>query len=240
MKAILLAAGMGVRLKPITEHVPKCLVPICGIPLLELWLEKLVKLGIEEILINTHYLAEQVERFVNQSDYKTNIRLVNEPKLLGTAGTLIAQKDFWQGHETIVIHADNFCCSDLHGLVKQHHKRPDDTDITALLFETDSPQSCGIVELDEQNVITNFHEKVSNPPGNLASGALFVFNENVFDKYFSTLPANTSMDLSKDVIAGLRSKIFGWKTDAPYIDIGTVPAYLKAQYVARQYLREMA
>ncbi|NQY17921.1 sugar phosphate nucleotidyltransferase, partial [Alteromonas sp.] len=62
MKAILLAAGMGSRLKPITEHVPKCLVPICGIPLLELWLEKLVKLGVEEILINTHYLAEQVER----------------------------------------------------------------------------------------------------------------------------------------------------------------------------------
>ncbi len=238
MRAILLAAGLGSRLKPITDHVPKCLVPICGIPLLELWLDKLINLGVEEILINTHYFAEQVERFVNQSNYKTKISLVNESKLLGTAGTLIAQKDFWQGRETIVIHADNFCCSDLHGLVRQHHNRPDDTDITALLFETKAPQSCGIVELDEQNVITNFHEKVSNPPGNLASGALFIFSENVFDKYFSALPANTSMDLSKDVITGVRNKMYGWKTDAPYIDIGTIPAYLEAQYIARQFLRE--
>lgn len=65
MKAFLLAAGFGTRLRPLTNTVPKCLVPISGTPLLEIWLDLLLHHGVNEVLINTHYLHQQVHSFVN-------------------------------------------------------------------------------------------------------------------------------------------------------------------------------
>ena len=67
MRALLLAAGLGTRLRPITDKIPKCLVPIQGRPLLEIWLDKLCEVGVQEFLVNTHYLAAQVEEFISNS-----------------------------------------------------------------------------------------------------------------------------------------------------------------------------
>ena len=67
MKAILLCAGKGLRLRPYTNNIPKCLMPIKGKPLLEIWLEKLFSAGITNILINAHYLSDQVDNFINHS-----------------------------------------------------------------------------------------------------------------------------------------------------------------------------
>ena len=73
MKALLLSAGLGTRLRPITNYVPKCLVPINGKPLLEYWLDNLSKAGIKEFLINISYLSEQVKQFVEKSIYKDKL-----------------------------------------------------------------------------------------------------------------------------------------------------------------------
>ena len=94
MRAILLAAGLGTRLRPITETIPKCLVPINGKPLIDYWLEQLTKAGIEKFLINTHYLHEQVESYIEQSKFAGMVDLVYEKELLLTGGTVIANKDF--------------------------------------------------------------------------------------------------------------------------------------------------
>lgn len=221
MKAILLAAGLGTRLKPITDNIPKCLVAINGKPLLAYWLETLVNLGVTKILINIHYLPEQVEEFIKQSPYKNYITTVEEIELLGTAGTLVNNRSFWQSETTLIIHADNFCCSDLTSMVKQHHNRPAETDATLLLFKTEQPKSCGVVKVDENKVIREFHEKVDNPPSNLASGALFIFSPNVFDKYFRHFEDNKHYELSLDVVPKMVNKLQGWQVDSFYIDIGT-------------------
>ena len=96
MKALLLAAGEGTRLRPITNRIPKCLVPINDKPLLEYWLDNLSKVGVSEFLINTYYLSEQVEEFVIYSKYKDKITLVYEKELLNTAGTILKNKEFLQ------------------------------------------------------------------------------------------------------------------------------------------------
>ena len=94
-KAILLAAGLGTRLRPITENTPKCLVEIAEKPLLRYWIDYLDSINCESVLINTHYLSDQVEKYVNQiSNIKMEIKLVYEKELLGTAGTLIKNFDF--------------------------------------------------------------------------------------------------------------------------------------------------
>ena len=123
MKAILLAAGFGTRLRPLTNNIPKCLVPINGKPLLEIWLDKLTNIGIKEFLINTHYLSEKVVDFINQSRYKNNCKVVYEKKLLGTAGTLLSNLSFIE-NECILIHADNYCEDHLTDFVKSHRLRP--------------------------------------------------------------------------------------------------------------------
>jgi mannose-1-phosphate guanylyltransferase len=88
MNVLLLAAGLGTRLKPITNSIPKCLVPIKGKPLLEIWLENLSQLSINKLFINTHYFSELVEKFILSSKYKKNVELLFEIKLLGTGGTI--------------------------------------------------------------------------------------------------------------------------------------------------------
>lgn len=231
MKAILLAAGLGSRLKPITNNIPKCLVEIDGKPLLSYWIETLIELGVTDILINTHYLSEQVELFVEQCEFKDRIQLVYEPVLLGTAGTLVRNADFWQNDTTIIIHADNFCRSDLKGLMKQHRNRPGSIDISLLLFKTESPKSCGIVLLDSNQVITNFFEKVDNPPSNLASGALFVFSPNVYTKYFSKLKRDFHYELSIDIVPSFLNSMQGWEVDDVYMDIGTPESYEQANNI---------
>ena len=86
-RTLLLAAGLGTRLRPITLHTPKCLVPIGGEPLLQRWLRTLELAGCDAVLINTHHLAEEVEAFLQSwQSGKMAIQTIHEPELLGTAG----------------------------------------------------------------------------------------------------------------------------------------------------------
>ncbi len=88
MRALLLAAGLGMRLRPLTDTVPKCLVPIRGKPLLGYWLELFLGGGVERVLVNTHHLPETVRHFVAESPWRERIALVHEDRLLGTGGPL--------------------------------------------------------------------------------------------------------------------------------------------------------
>ncbi|OCQ23963.1 mannose-1-phosphate guanylyltransferase [Pseudoalteromonas luteoviolacea] len=234
MKAILLAAGLGTRLRPITDSIPKCLVPIGAQPLLGLWIDKLVALGVNDILINTHYFSEQVESFIETHPHKDIITLVHESQLLGTAGTLVKNKAFWRDEDCFVIHADNYCQNDLASMVSIHRNRSDNTDATLLLFESANPQSCGIVKLNQHNVVTEFHEKVPEPPGNLASGALFIFSPQVYDRYFASLEAGQHYELSIDVVPDMIGRIQGWQVDGHYLDIGTPENYQLAQSLSTE------
>ena len=97
MKAYLLAAGLGTRLKPLTDHIPKCLVPINGQPLLGIWFELCARHGISEVLVNLHHLPDAVRAFVAAYRGPLSIVTVFEPSLLGSAGTVASQRDFVAG-----------------------------------------------------------------------------------------------------------------------------------------------
>lgn len=225
MKAILLAAGFGTRLRPITNTTPKCLVPISGKPLLAYWLDIISAIGIRELLVNTHYLSDQVVSFVESYGFDGDVILSNEDELLGTGGTLVNNANFWRGHSTMIAHADNFCLSDIGKMLDFHLTRPD-LDASLLVFKTNNPSQCGIVELDNENLIVDFHEKVDNPPSELASGALLFLNPRVYDKYFSSYENDFfGLDLSRDVLPRMVGNMRGWHADGIYLDIGTIENY---------------
>lgn len=226
MKALLLAAGLGTRLRPITNHIPKCLVPINGKPLLEYWLENLSKIGITEFLINTSYLSEQVEEFVNKSKYKNKITLQHENELLNTGGTLLANKSFFNKEPFFLVHADNLSFCNYEEFINSHKNRDKKCEITMMLFKTDNPSSCGIVELEE-SIVQKFHEKVENPPSNLANGAVYICEQSIFN--FLESLNKKDIDFSNDVLPNFMGKINTYLNDIYHRDIGNVESYALAQ-----------
>lgn len=223
MRAILLAAGYGTRLRPITNTIPKCLVPIKGQALLDIWLGNLNRAGIGPFLVNTHYLAEQVETYVQSSPYQKQITLVHEPELLGTAGTLIANLGFFKGEDGMLIHADNYCLADFRAFVVAHRLRPSECVITMMTFLAEDPSLCGIVELDGRGVVTGFHEKVAAPPGNLANGAVYILSAEFLKMIAKDL--HRVKDFSTEVLGRFVGRIFSYQTGEKFVDIGTPAAY---------------
>jgi mannose-1-phosphate guanylyltransferase len=227
MRALLLAAGMGSRLLPMTLATPKCLVTIDGRPLLDYWLELLFGAGIERVLINTHWLAGQVEDYVKASRWASRVDLVHEDQLLGTGGTVLANRRWFLDQPFMLAHADNLTDFDVAGLIAAHRARRPGHVVTMLGFRTNDPHSCGILELDDRNTVVAFHEKVEHPPGNLANGAVYIFEPEVID----TIAAKRSavVDLSTEIIPGLMGRILCVETQGYHRDIGTPESLRQAR-----------
>jgi mannose-1-phosphate guanylyltransferase len=228
LRALLLAAGLGTRLRPLTDHLPKCLVPIHGRPLLDYWLENLLDHGVEQVLINTHYLAPMVQQYLNQSTWLPNIRIVHEKNLLGTGGTILQNRDFFNDEAFLVAHADNLTLFGFQAFTNQHAVRPTGSEMTMMVFETPDPQSCGIVSLDSHGVVQAFHEKVVNPPGNLANGAVYIFEPSVLE-WMAGL-GKTQVDISTEVIPHFLGKIFTYNNALYHRDIGKMESWIEANH----------
>ena len=225
-KAFLLGAGLGTRLRPLTDSIPKCLAPIAGKPLLSVWLEICENLGIEDVLINTHYRAEQVEAWAASQRSPVKIRLAYEPHLLGSAGTVAAHRDFVAGTGSFfVFYADNLAQVDIKGLKDFHHCH--EGSITLGLFRASRPSECGIVSLDKEGRVTSFDEKPAKPVSDLANAGIFVAREELF----GWLPASLKFaDFGKDVLPQLVGKMYGYVLPGFLIDIGTLENYQRAQH----------
>jgi mannose-1-phosphate guanylyltransferase len=106
------------------------------------------------------------------------IKLVHENDLLGTAGTLIENLEFFQGEDGLLTHADNYCLADFSAFESAHKNRPPGCVMTMMTFRTDDPSSCGIVELDESGIVIEFHEKVGKPQVTLLMELYIFFLQN--------------------------------------------------------------
>ena len=217
MRALLLAAGLGTRLRPITNSIPKCLVPIHGRALIDYWFDLLAGADINPIIVNTHYFADKVTAHVGASVHRERITLVHEPDLLGTGGTMVAQRHLLEAQPFLMAHADNLTDFDVSGMMEAHAGRPANVAITMLAFQTDDPQSCGILECVD-NLVVQFHEKVENPPGNLANAAVYIIEPEVLD--FAVGLNRAFVDFSTDVIPHFMGRIQMFETKGYHRDIG--------------------
>lgn len=226
MKAILLAAGYGTRLRPLTYTIPKCLVPIKNVPLLQIWLDRLSEAGVDSFLINTHYLSEKVADFAENSEYRDKIILAHESELLGTAGTLIKNLNFFGEEDGMLIHADNYCLADLGTFIFAHKNRPKRCLMTIMTFRTDNPSSCGIVEVNEECVVTGFYEKTVNPPGNLANCAVYILSKEILS--FIQKELSFAKDFSTEILPLFLGRVYTYETKELFMDIGTPEVYVFA------------
>jgi mannose-1-phosphate guanylyltransferase len=221
-RALLLAGGMGSRLRPLTDSIPKCLVPIAGRPLLSYWFDILFQAGLKRALVNTHYRAQQVRDFCGRSAWRDRIDLVHEDNLLGTSGTLRQNRAYFDQGPFWFIHADNLSRFDPGMMWQRHLTRPSGCLGTMMTFETDSPSQCGIVSLDADGVIRSYHEKVADPPGRLANGAVFILEASIFS-ILDHFPK--ALDFCGEIVPTLVQQLFSFHNDQFHRDIGTPESY---------------
>jgi len=145
MRALLLAAGLGTRLRPLTRDIPKCLIPIDGKPLLEYWFAMLSLAGVSPLLVNIHHHSDKVRQYIDRSPYGRIVTTVYEEKLLGTGGTLLKNREFFGSEPLMLVHADNLSLFDVRAFLDSHHERPPGCEITMMTFHSPTPQTCGII-----------------------------------------------------------------------------------------------
>jgi mannose-1-phosphate guanylyltransferase len=229
-QAILLAAGVGSRLEALTRETPKCLLPIHGKPLLQIWFELLRSQNVTQILLNTHWLHEQVEAFVSHwqsHNPSPQVTLFHEPILLGSAGTLLAKRDWvTPGNPFLILYADNLTNVPVGRLVDYHlrHGLP----FTLGVFRTAYPTQCGIAEIGLDDVVIGFEEKPVHPKSKWAAAGVYVADDRIYDVFPPFQASEKTIDFGFHIIPRLLGKMKAYYIHNFFMDIGTPEAYQEA------------
>lgn len=225
MKAFVLAAGLGTRLRPLTDRVPKCLVTVDGRPLLDLWLDGLDELGVGDVLVNVHHLSEQVRHHVAARRRGPRVTVSHEPVLLGSAGTLVANRDFVGEDDVfLAVNGDDLTDFDVSLLADALEARPS-AEAAVAVFRAPRPEACGIVEVTG-GVMTSFEEKPRHPRSDLANAGMYAFRRSVLD----LVPDRSPVDIGTDLLPLLVDRAVVVPVgDAFLLDIGTPEALARAE-----------
>jgi len=191
-------------------------------------LELLLPGDIEVVLVNTHYFAEKVSDFVSASRWSGRVTLVHEESLLGTGGTILRNRAFFRNEAFLVAHADNLTRFNVRAFIARHANRPAGTVITMMTFASDTPQTCGIVLEDAEGIVQEFHEKVPNPPGIRANGAVYIFEPEVI-QFLDSL-GKSVINLSTEVLPHYLGRICTFFNSDYHRDIGSTESLQKAEF----------
>lgn len=223
-KAVLLCAGIGSRLGPLTRNCPKVMIPLNGKPLLQYHLEWLKTYGITELFVNLHYLPNVITDFLGEGEkFGVRIRYFREEILLGTAGALNAMRDALT--ETFLVHyGDVYSEVNIDALYAVH--RDKNAAATMVVQPTDRPQDSDIVELDSYNRVTALHKNPGNfRYGNYGSAALYVLEPSIL-KHIQA--GDQEQDFVRDVFPKAISSgqsVVGYVAEGYMQDIGTMQRY---------------
>ena len=224
MKAFLLAAGIGSRLRPITDVTPKCMLDIDGRPLLEIWLDALDRAGVDEVLVNLHHLPDVVRSHLATREGPPVVRTVYEPELLGSAGTMAANRRWVENEEIfLACNADNLTDFDLRSLVDMHLRHGAIATLT--VFHSPNPSAGGVVELDGDGRVTCFVEKPSQPVSDLVNAGMYAFHPSLLNEITGAPPKDIGYDLLPRLVGRARTV----PVDGYFRDIGTIDAYRQAR-----------
>lgn len=229
MKAFILAAGLGTRLRSLGLEVPKVMAPVGGKPLLQHHFEFLRAQGITEFIVNLHHLPDKVTGYFGDgSRFGVKITYSLETELLGTAGGVKKMEAWLRDGTFLVIYGDNLMRFELAPLVEFHRDRR--AVATVALFESPEPWTGGVVETDARGRVLRFVEKPDpkEVSTNLINAGIYLLEPAVLD----AIPAGQFCDFGTDVFPALLAAgqpVFAMKPKAYIQDIGTPERLAKAQ-----------
>ncbi|OHB69688.1 MAG: hypothetical protein A2W23_10165 [Planctomycetes bacterium RBG_16_43_13] len=231
-KAIVLAGGLGTRLKAHIPNCPKPMVSVDGMPFLEYLIFQLHRTGVAEILLSIGYMGDQiVEYFGNGSSFGVSIDYIEEKTPKGTGGALrLAEPLLTEDINFLLMNGDTFFDIDILKLEEFHSAKK--ALATLALLKKKAPQRYGSVVVNESNEIISFAEKVGTSADSLIYGGISIFNSEIF----SYLPQKEEFSLERDFFpAIIGNRFYGLPFDDYFIDIGTPEDYLSAQEEFRRF-----
>ena len=229
MKAMILAAGFGTRLRPLTQTVPKPMVPVLNRPLLERTIELLRSANVRDIAVNLHHLPEQViDHFGDGSKFDVNLHFSREEKIMGTAGGIKAVQGFLGNGTFLVINSDIIVDIDLNRVLDFHRERG--SCLTLVVRGDDSPKKYDPIEIQEDGRIVHFVGASSmNIPDNTRR-VMFTGIQIMEPEIFSRIPEGKFYGTTEDVFPEMIQEglpVFGYLHKDYWIDMGNRDQYLQ-------------
>ena len=231
IKAMIMAAGVGSRLEPLTKSVPKPLVPIANKPVMDILFENLAQIGIKDVICNTYYMADKIiERYTNNK-FGINFNYVKEETLSGTAGGVKKCQFFFEKDSTfVVLSADGLSNADLKHGIDIHKKSGAIATIGIKQIPMEDVPHFGVVVTDKDGFIAEFQEKpsIEEAKSNFINTGLYIFDYKVFDY----IPEDTFYDFAKNVFPKLLAEhaINTFEVKEYWSDIGTIAQYIQSMH----------
>lgn len=229
LKAMIMSAGLGSRLEPLTLQVPKPLVTVFNRPVMDILFEKLAEIEVRDVVCNTYYLADQIIDRYKDNNWGINFNYIREEKLSGTAGGLKKCQFFFEkGEIFLVLSADGLTDTDIKKGIEVHKNSSAIATIGVKRVKKEDVSNYGVVVVDENGYIVEFQEKppIEEAKSNLINTGIYIFNYEIFDY----IPENTFYDFAKNVFPKLLEKrqINAFKVDGYWNDIGTITQYIQS------------
>ncbi|GFK94223.1 UTP--glucose-1-phosphate uridylyltransferase [Fundidesulfovibrio magnetotacticus] len=216
--AVVLCAGLGTRLRPLTDTCPKPMVPVAGVPVLERTVRHLAAHGFTDVCVNLHHLPHKVRaHFGDGHAFGVRLHFSDEPELLGTAGALNAFRPLLR-QPFLVWYGDVLSAFDVSALTRAH--QASGAQATVGLYRVDNPTQCGLVDLDGAGRITRFVEKPPVAFTDLANAGVYACEPSVLD----FIPPQGFSDFGRDVFPAMLAagaELHGHAIDEPLIDVGS-------------------
>lgn len=230
-KAMVMAAGVGSRLEPLTQDVPKPLVPVLNKPVMDILLQKLKDFGVQKVIANTHYLADKIEeRYTTDSPVDIEVQCLFEEVLSGTAGGVKKCKFFFEDVEDfLVVSADGLHDADFDRIVKSHKESGCIATMAIVAVDHEEVSKYGVVVPSDTHTVFEFQEKpqIEEAKSDFINTGIYVFNKKIFDY----IPDGKSYDFAKNVFPDLLQageEINTYQIYAYWSDIGTLDQYIQS------------
>ncbi len=226
MKAMILAAGYGTRLLPLTEKTPKALLPLCGRPLISYTLAFLKKWGFKEIIINLHHHPQSIKKELGDgSQFGLRINYSYEPEILGTGGGIKKAESFLANNTFLVINCDILVDFDLSRAMDFHQEKK--ALATMILRREEKINSYGAIEIDREGRVRQFLGKIPYGSGLDLKRLIFTGIHLFEPRVFQYIPANTFCSINDTYIEMIRKneRVYGYLMEGYWADLGTRERY---------------
>lgn len=224
MKAVILVGGEGTRLRPLTETVPKPLLPFMNRPFLDHLLDHVAGHGVDEVILSSSYLGSEFAEYLSGRAGTPRVTWMTEPEPLGTGGAVAAARDILDD-TFLVLNGDVLTDLDLGALIRFHRQRG--AVATIGLTHVEDARPFGLVERDPRGRVLAFREKPGDPvPGDVNAGT-YVLEPRALDD----VPPGVTVSIERETYPGLIARgepVFGYLAEAYWRDLGTPAAYLAA------------
>ena len=228
---MILCAGLGTRLRPLTDMIPKVMVPIAGRPLLERHIERLKEFDIDDLFINLHYLPEIITDYCGDgSKWGVKLHYSFEPKILGTGGGI---KQFGKDLDDnfLVVYGDMVSLIDYSKMIEEYFKKENPIGMTIVGDKNDRLDSFDLAEMEANGKIVKVHPKPHKEIP--ARYKVFLAGHILNKRMLSYIPAGVEYNLDHEAIPGAIAKgenFYTYETDEYMEDIGTLERYKKVEH----------